>query len=46
LDTRDVNRIISIEFPGLGTERSDLSQKSLLTESSKLIIDIVYGGGI
>ena len=46
LDTRDVNRITSIEFPGLGTEKSDLSQKSLLTESSKLIIDIVYGGGL
>jgi hypothetical protein len=41
----EVNRITSIKFPGLASTNGDEAQKALFTESRKLIIDIVYGGG-
>lgn len=47
LDMGGVNKITSIAFPGLADEENggDSAQKALLTQSRKLIIDIVYGGG-
>ncbi len=46
LDMLDKNRITSIRFPGLASIDGDESQKALFTESRKLIIDIIYGGGV
>ena len=45
LDMNGVNKITSIAFPGLSSTNGDPDQKALLTQSRKLIIDIVYGGG-
>lgn len=45
LDMNGVNKITSISFPGLASTNGDPDQKELLTQSRKLIIDIVYGGG-
>jgi hypothetical protein len=45
LDLSGSSRIVSIKFPGLG-KMGDQAQKDLLSNERKLIIDIVYGGGI